>query len=184
MMGLSKVRAVSLLHPIIIGVVLAILLQQFFFSNYIVEGSSMTPTLQDGNLLVINKFSYQFDEINRFDVVVFHANEQEDYVKRVIGLPGDEVTYRNGSLFINGSLIEEPYLTGEDGSLELDQLTNDFSLLELTGEKTVPEGQIFVIGDNRIGSYDSRHYGFISIDQVVGKVNLRYYPFQHIDISF
>ncbi len=65
-MSLSKVRAKGILHPIFIGVVLAIFLQQFFFSNYIVEGSSMTPTLQEGNL-VVNKLSYQFDEINRFN---------------------------------------------------------------------------------------------------------------------
>ncbi len=122
--------------------------------------------------------------IGSTNVVVFRADHQSDFVKRVIGLPGDQVSYKDGNLFINGKAVEEPFLFGDDEVHTLNQLTNDFSLLELTGEETVPEGHIFVIGDNRLGSYDSRHFGCITINQVVGKVNLRYYPFQHIDISF
>jgi signal peptidase I len=181
---LPYLRIQSWIKPIVIGVVIAFLLRSFLFSSYIVEGSSMLPTLQDGNLLVINKISYQFDELKRFDVIVFHANKQEDYVKRVIGLPGDRISYQYGKLYVNGHLIEEPFLEAFQSSFKGNQLTNDFTLQDITGEETVPKGQLFVIGDNRLGSYDSRHFGFINIEQVVGKVNLRYYPFQHIDTTF
>jgi signal peptidase I len=184
MVKLPAIRGLSIIRPIVIGIIIAFILRLFFFSSYIVEGSSMTPTLQDGNLVVINKLSYQFDELKRFDVIVFHANKQDDYVKRVIGLPGDQISYKDGKLHVNGSLIEETFLENTDGNFTDYKRINDFTLQDITGDETVPSGMIFVIGDNRLGSYDSRHFGFIEIDKVVGKVNLRYYPFQHIDISF
>jgi signal peptidase I len=170
--------------PIITGLVIAFILRSFFFSSYIVEGSSMTPTLQEGNLLVINKFGYQIGEIKRFDVIVFQANKDQDYVKRVIGLPGDRISYQNGSLYINDTVVEEPFLQVSGKTFEGDRLTEDFTLQDKTGEEIVPEGKLFVIGDNRLGSYDSRHFGFIDIEQVVGKVNLRYFPFEDMDIEF
>ena len=78
------------------------MLRFFVFSNYMVEGKSMMPTLQSGNLLIVNKIRYESAPIHRFDVVVFHANQKEDYVKRVIGLPGDRIEYKNDVLYING----------------------------------------------------------------------------------
>lgn len=179
--ALSKLNWI---RPIAIGIVIAFILRSFFFSSYIVEGSSMMPTLEEGNMLIINKFDYQFNELARFDVIVFHANSNEDYVKRIIGLPGDRISYEAGKLYVNGALVVEPFLESFGQTFEGNQITNDFTLLELTGEETVPEGHLFVIGDNRLGSYDSRHFGFIKMDQVVGKVNLRFYPFQKINISF
>ncbi|MBM7659840.1 signal peptidase I [Bacillus mesophilus] len=184
MIQLPTIRGLGIIRPIVIGIIIAFILRLFFFSSYIVEGSSMTPTLHDGNLVVINKLSYQFDELKRFDVIVFHANQQDDYVKRVIGLPGDRISYEDGKLYVNGSLIEETFLEKTGGDFSYYKEISDFTLQDITGEETVPPGMIFVIGDNRLGSYDSRHFGFIEVDQVVGKVNLRYYPFQHIDISF
>jgi signal peptidase I len=180
----SNSRWISWGKPIITGLVIAFIVRSFFFSSYIVEGSSMTPTLQEGNLLIINKFGYQYGEITRFDVIVFHANKKEDYVKRVIGLPGDELSYQNGKLFINGTLVEEPFLKVYGKTFEGDRLTENFTLLDKTGKEIVPKGKLFVIGDNRLGSYDSRHFGFIDIDQVVGKVNLRYFPFEEMDTKF
>ncbi len=180
----SFLQGLSWIKPIAIGIVIAFVLRLFFFSSYIVEGSSMTPTLQDGNLLVINKIGLQFSEIKRFDIIVFHANEQQDYVKRVIGIPGDHISYQNGKLYVNDQLVEEPFLSAYQSTFEGNQLIEDFTLQDKTGVETVPDGQFFVIGDNRLGSYDSRRFGFISIDQVVGKVNLRYYPFNSIDTSF
>lgn len=170
--------------PIITGLVIAFIIRSFFFSSYVVEGSSMTPTLQDGNLLVINKIGYQYGELERFDVIVFHANEKEDYVKRIIGLPGDKISYQEGNLYINGTQVDEPFLNTYKEAFAGEQFTEDFTLKEKTGEEVVPAGKLFVIGDNRLGSYDSRHFGFIDIDQVVGKVNLRYYPFEELDINF
>lgn len=167
-----------------IGIIIFVFIRAFFFSNYIVEGESMMPTLQDGNLLMVNKIGYQVGELQRFDVIVFHANEEEDYVKRVIGLPGDKLEYKNDVLYINGDPVEEPYLVPYKQKVVGGNLTGDFSLKELTGAEKVPKGFIFVIGDNRLGSWDSRHFGFVSIEQVVGKVNLRYWPLEEVDISF
>jgi signal peptidase I len=177
-------NSLSWAKAIAFGIALAFIIRSFFFSSYVVEGESMTPTLQDGNLLFINKIGYQFGDLKRFDVIVFHANDKEDYVKRIIGLPGDTIKYEKDQLFINGKRFEEPFLDSYQFSIEGDQLTQDFTLQEITGEETVPEGHLFVIGDNRLGSFDSRHFGFIKIDQVVGKVNLRYFPVNSIESSF
>lgn len=165
------------LKAILIGVFVFIIIQWFFFTNYEVEGGSMKPTLQDGDKLVVDKISYRFGEINRFDVIVFHANENEDYVKRVIGIPGDEIEYKNDQLFINGEYIDEPFLTSFRNSSMFGSLTNNFKV-------TVPEGHVFVMGDNRRESYDSRHFGPIEIEKIVGKVNIRYWPFDEFSLSF
>ncbi|MDZ5713043.1 signal peptidase I [Jeotgalibacillus haloalkalitolerans] len=177
-----KKESFEWLKALAVGVVIVLLVRIFLFSNYVVEGVSMQPTLQDGNKLVINKIGYTVGDFDRFDVIVFHASESEDYVKRVIGLPGDEISYEDDQLYINGEYYEEPYLEEfrEDGK----RLTGDFTLEELTGETEVPEGQLFVLGDNRENSLDSRIFGFIDQDSVVGKVNLRYWPLNELDIRF
>jgi len=179
-----KKEGVEWLKAFAIGIVIFVFIRMFFFSNYVVEGESMMPTLQDGNKLVVNKIGYQIGELHRFDVIVFHANEQEDYVKRLIGLPGDEIEYRDDQLFINGKKYEEPYLEKYRKQTFGGRLTGNFTLYELTGKKTVPENMIFVLGDNRLGSRDSREFGFVSVDQVVGKVNLRYWPMDEVAVSF
>jgi signal peptidase I len=167
-----------------IGIIIFAFIRTFFFSNYVVEGESMMPTLQDGNKLVVNKIGFQMGELNHFDVIVFHANQEEDYIKRIIGLPGDTVEYRNDILYLNGEKSEESYLDNYRKETFGGRLTGDFTLLELTGVDTVPKGHVFVLGDNRLGSRDSREFGFVSIDQVVGKVDLRYWPIDQIDITF
>src|SRR3954470_24250563 len=98
--GLEWIKAFA------IGIIIFAFIRTFFFSNYIVEGESMMPTLQDGNKLVVNKIGFQIGELNRFDVIVFHANQEEDYIKRIIGLPGDTVDYRNDVLYLNGKKQE------------------------------------------------------------------------------
>jgi len=179
-----KKEGIEWLKAIMIGIVIFAFIRTFFFSNYVVEGESMMPTLQDGNKLVVNKIGYRIGELNRFDVIVFHANKEEDYVKRVIGIPGDRVEYRDDILYINGTKYEESYLEKYRKEAFGGRLTGDFTLNELTGEEVVPEGHIFVLGDNRLGSRDSREFGFVSIDQVVGKVDLRYWPFDEIGVTF
>ena len=166
------------------GMIIFVFIRVFFFSNYIVEGESMLPTLEEGNKVVVNKLGYATSDLERFDVIVFHANEKEDFVKRVIGLPGDEIEYREDQLFVNGKKMSEPFLTQYRDEVLGGYLTGDFTLEDLTGVERVPEGKLFVLGDNRLGSWDSRQFGFISADQVVGKVNLRYWPLKEVDISF
>ncbi|RBP92276.1 signal peptidase I [Cytobacillus firmus] len=181
--GLRKEGA-EWLKAFAIGIIIFAFIRTFFFSNYVVEGESMMPTLQDGNKLIVNKIGYQVSDLERFDVIVFHHNDQEDFVKRIIGMPGDEIEYRNDELFINGKKVDEPYLEKYRKETLGGKLTGDFTLLEMTGTETVPEGKLFVMGDNRLGSWDSRHFGFISAGQVVGKVNLRYWPLDEMDASF
>ncbi|MEW8986870.1 MAG: signal peptidase I [Bacillus sp. (in: firmicutes)] len=179
-----KQESIEWLKALVIGIMIFAFIRTFFFSNYVVEGESMKPTLEDGNKLVVNKIGYQIGDFNRFDVIVFHANETEDYVKRIVGLPGDQIEYKDDELFINGEKIDEPFLDIYREQAAGGRLTGDFSLLEITGEKKVPAGQLFVLGDNRLGSWDSRHFGFISIEQVVGKVDLCYWPLNEMTVSF
>ncbi|MBA4535710.1 signal peptidase I [Bacillus aquiflavi] len=171
------------LKAILIGIIIFVLIRTFLFTNYIVNGESMMPTLEEGNKLIVNKISTQIGKLNRFDVIVFHATEEEDYVKRIIGLPGDSVEYRNDQLYINGKKYDEPYLDHYKRENQEGYLTENFFLKEITGKNTVPGDMLFVLGDNRKGSWDSRDFGFIKIDQVVGKVNLRYWPLTDFDTS-
>src|SRR5699024_2858493 len=121
-----------------------------------------------GNLLMVNKIVYDIKDIDRFDVIVFHASKRDDYVKRVIGLPGDSIEYKNDSLYVNGEYMEEPFLeTYKDDAVSL-PYTEDFTLEDKTGSYSVPDGKLFVMGDNRNNSLDSRAFGFISQDRLVG----------------
>jgi signal peptidase I len=176
--GLEWVKAFA------IGIIIFAFIRTFFFSNYVVEGESMMPTLQDGNKLVVNKLGYETGELNRFDVIVFHANAKEDFVKRIIGVPGDKIEYRGDTLYINGHKYNEPFLDVYKKKSPGVKLTGDFRLKEVTGEDTVPEGKLFVLGDNRLDSWDSRQFGFINESQVVGKVDLRYWPLNEVDVHF
>ena len=141
-----------------------------------VDGDSMEPTLTNGDYLILNKFS----SIERFDIVVFPPPDQDDtqYVKRVIGVPGDSIEYRDDVLFLNGEPTEQIFL--EDSLQEEATIytSGDFTLLTLFGVDTVPEGQYFVLGDNRLNSRDSRAFGFIDEESILGKVSFRYWPFE------
>lgn len=137
----------------------------------------MMPTLNDGDWMIVNKMG----EPQRFDIVVFHAPEHKDYIKRVIGLPGDTVEYKNDKLYINGKYYKEPYLDKYKAQ-EPGPLTPDFTLKDITGKETVPKGEIFVLGDNRLYSKDSRHIGTIKIDEVVGDTSLVFWPLNKMRI--
>ncbi|MFP7168765.1 signal peptidase I [Terribacillus sp. 7520-G] len=156
-------------------VLLLVCFREWVFADYRVEGESMEPTLQDGNFLMVNKFRNDADSIRRFDVIVFHATEDEDYVKRVIGMPGDTLEVRNDRLFVNGEYRPEHYLEAYKDDID-GRLTYDFTLEDVTGQTTVPDGMLFVMGDNRRDSLDSRAFGFIPIEQVVGKVDAQFWP--------
>lgn len=160
------------IKAILVAVVLAVVIRQFVFAPIIVDGVSMAPTLQDRDRMIVNKMG----EPERFDIIVFQATEDKDYIKRVIGLPGDHIEYRNDTLYINGEAYEEPYLEKQKQQLTDGPLTYDFTLEEVTGEATVPEGELFVLGDNRRFSKDSRTIGTISMDQVIGEANVLYWP--------
>lgn len=171
----KKNEWVEWLKAIVIAVVIAAVVRIFMFSAIMVDGISMMPTLEDGDKMIANKISYVIGEPKRFDIIVFNANPEEKYIKRVIGLPGDTVEYRDDVLYINGEPQEEPYLEQLKATTE-GTLTGDFTLEEMTGEQTIPEGHLFVMGDNRRNSTDSRHIGLIPYEEVIGKTNFIYWP--------
>lgn len=132
-----------------------------------VKNVSMQPTLYEGEFLLVNKLAYKFSPPRIGDIVVFHAPPEpgEDFIKRIIGTPGDSVAIKEGKVFVNGIRLDEPYIA---------------DVPRYTGEWTVPEEQIFVLGDNRNQSSDSHVWGFVTMDGVVGKAILVYYPFDKI----
>ena len=162
-------------------IIVVALVRTFLFTNYIVYGQSMLPTIHDGERVIVNKIGYDFFEPKRFDLVIFHATETTDYVKRVIGLPGDHIKYEEDTLYVNGEPLDEVFL---DGYMEWHpgRLTRDFTLEDVVDADVVPEGMVFVLGDNRLNSLDSRQIGFIDMDQIVGEANFSYWPPKNIRI--
>ncbi len=170
----------SWVKAIIIAVILAFLIRTYIFTPIVVDGESMMPTLLDHERIILNKFGTDIDSIDRFDVVVFHATEERDYIKRVIGLPGDHIEYKNDTLYINGKKYDEPYLEEYKAEMGGAPLTGDFTLEEVTGSATVPDNQLFLMGDNRQNSLDSREIGTIPVEEIVGKANFVYWPVNEI----
>ncbi|MGJ7922410.1 signal peptidase I [Neobacillus sp. LXY-4] len=167
---------------LVIAVVLAAIIRTFLFAPIVVDGLSMMPTLHNQDRMIVNKFSYKIGEPERFDIIVFHAPEGKDYIKRVIGLPGDEIEYKDDILYVNGKAYEEPYLEEYKKAVIDGPLTEPFTLEEKIGKKKVPEGQLFVMGDNRRYSKDSRHIGTIPMEKVLGNTKILYWPVKDIQI--
>ncbi|MGG1676673.1 signal peptidase I [Neobacillus sp. NRS-1170] len=161
------------------ALVIAFIIRSFFFTPIVVDGESMNPTLQDKDRMVVTKIG----EPKRFDIVVFHAPDGRDYIKRVIGLPGDSIEYKNDVLYINGKAYNEPYLEKYKKRLNDGTLTYSFTLKETAvGSDTVPKDSLFVMGDNRRQSKDSRDIGVIPMEKVIGTTNVVYYPIKEIKI--
>ena len=156
----------------------AILALLFIFVGkpFTVSGQSMYPTLHNNDRMLMSKLG----DINRFDVVVLHAPDQDkEYIKRVIGMPGDTVEVKEGKLYIDGQPVEQPFINKEilvNKTVYID----DFTLQELTGESKVPEGKYFVMGDNRGVSRDSRMIGFIDRTAIEGKAVFTIWPYNRI----
>lgn len=150
---------------IVIALVVSLGIRFFAYEPFDVLGPSMQPTLQSGDLVLVNKWIYQTNPPQRGDIVVFHAPSEKDYIKRVIGLPGETVEMKNQQLWINGKKASESYLPKT-------VKTDDFPSI------TVAKDQLFVMGDNRMNSLDSRskELGPIASQKLVGKVEMIYWP--------
>ncbi|MDY0407652.1 signal peptidase I [Virgibacillus soli] len=167
------------IKALFIAIILTFIIRTFFFTPVIVNGYSMEPTLHEEERIIVSKIG----EPKRFDIIVFHATDKKDYVKRVIGLPGDRVEYKDDILYINGEPYEEPYLDEFKQKVIDKPLTHSFTLEQTpVGSEVVPEGHLFVLGDNRRGSEDSRHIGAIPMEKVVGTTRIVYYPFKDMKI--
>ncbi|MER2262900.1 signal peptidase I [Psychrobacillus sp. BL-248-WT-3] len=157
----------------------------FLFEPIVVDGASMMPTFENGDKVVVNKIGPELIDYQRFDVIVFEAKEDTNYIKRIIGIPGDRIAYENDELFINGERYEEPYLEEyKKALLDNDTLTGDFTLEEKLGETTVPDGTFFVLGDNRRDSTDSRdpRVGFVSEEKILGTAKIVFLPLDNLKI--
>lgn len=167
-----------------LAIIFTIGIRYFIFSPVAVEGASMMPTFEDGDKVIVNKVGPKISDYQRFDVIVFKAaSEEKNYIKRIIGLPGDHIAYKDDVLYINGKAYEEPYLTKyKEALLDKGDFTYDFTLDEQLGEMTVPEGHFFVLGDNRRGSIDSRDQtvGFVAQDKILGTAGFVLWPFNRI----
>lgn len=161
-------------------IILLVLMRVYVFTPVTVSGESMMPTLVDGERNIAIKLGGE----KRFDIVSLVAPDQPDknYVKRIIGLPGDTVEYKDDVLYINGEALDEPYLDEFKQDLKKngfsEPLTYDFTLEELTGQTTVPENTYFVMGDNRQNSKDSRmsDVGFVPKKNIIGKSKIAFWP--------
>lgn len=161
----------------VVALIIFLLVRHFLFAPVSVDGESMAPTLEDRDRLILNKV----DSIERFDVVVFPAPDapEKQYIKRIIGLPGDTIRFQDDVLYVNGEAVEEEYLTSVEEDLAPgENFTEDFLLAAKTGEEVVPEGSYFVMGDNRQNSKDSRVFGFVDASSISGTANFRIFPFK------
>lgn len=162
---------------IAVAVVIAAIILTFF-KPIIIRQTSMEPNFHNGDYVFLSTKAYTlFGDVQRGDVVVFHTQMKDDedndknLIKRIIGLPGDTVEIIDGYVYLNGEILDEPYLQQQGISGEMDAVT-------------VPEGAVFAMGDNRLVSLDSRdsEVGCVSQDEILGKVKIRVYPFNSFKI--
>ena len=156
---------------VVVVIVVAILIKIFIFSPVRVNGTSMVPTLNNGDYMILNEIGYRMNGLKRFDIVVANI-DGEMLIKRVIGLPGEKIEYAYNKLYVNGENIVENF-KHED--------TEDFSFDKLNAE-VVPANHYFLVGDNRGNSKDSRIVGFIPSSKILGKTNFIIYPFDRIGV--
>ncbi|MBS4217593.1 signal peptidase I [Bacillus sp. FJAT-49711] len=173
----TKKEIYSWMKSIALAFIIAFICRQFLFTPTTVFGESMSPTFHEHDRIVVSKTT----KIERFDVIVFNAPDaNKHYIKRVIGLPGDRIKVQDDILYVNGKEIKEPYLIENKKGSPLNKITWDFTLKEITGKSNVPKGVYFVMGDNRLYSKDSRSFGFVSAESVIGEVKFRFYPLEKI----
>ena len=173
----------SWIVPIAIGLLLALLIKQFAFQFVRVDGPSMQPNLQNNERVVCLKQA----KIHRGSVVVFDANGVDpqvsvktEYVKRVIGLPGDTVEAKNGNLYVNGKKVDQSYISKSErssgtGTWTLHSISQENSWVLHNGAYKVPRGEYFVLGDHRSVSNDSRYWGFVPKSKIVGVVKVGFW---------
>lgn len=159
-----------LLIPTIIATSIALILRVYFLEARYIPASSMLPTLEIGDRLIINKIIYRFRNPQRGELIVFsptdallERNYKDAFIKRIIGVPGDKVEVEEGQVYVNGQLLQEGYI--------LEKPDYDF------GPVIVPPDSYFVLGDNRNNSFDSHYWGFVPRKNIIGQVTQRFYPF-------
>ncbi len=170
----SAIRELIIWMKILLFTALIVLfVRQFLFEPVEVHGTSMMPTLEEADKVLMMKIS----QIDNFDIIVFKVPEGKNFIKRVIGVPGDKISVVQDQLLLNGKPVEEVYL---QKNRSLAQQQGREKLTVDIGELTVPKNAYFVLGDNRVNSVDSRDIGFILEEAVVGEVKIRLAPLKKI----
>ena len=176
MMVFGKLRKGSIaildaLEPVVLAFAVFMMVYLFLFQPHKVDGRSMVPNFQDKEFILTDKVTYSRRDPQRGEVVVFHAPPpyNADFIKRIIGLPGETIMVRGGKVFVNGEQLNEEYLPGT-------YLTSEKSFLREGVPYNIPQGYFMVFGDNRDFSSDSREWGPIGEKAIVGRAFFRYWP--------
>jgi signal peptidase I len=184
--GRSNRWIIELAGVVVVALVVAFLLRTFVIATYSIPSGSMEPTLQVGDRIVVNKLSYHLHGVDRGNIIVFSTPPTEDcagppvadLVKRVIGLPGETISLSGGNVFINGRLLAEPWLPSSvHGVTHPGPSTEPYALHH---PYRIPSGDVYVMGDNRTLSCDSRYWGPVAESTIVGKVDLRIWPLSRL----
>lgn len=161
-----------------IAIIAALLIRLFLFQQYYIDGPSMQTTLMPEDRVLVNKLSYRLHDVHRGDVIVFDRitseTQHDDLIKRVIALPGETLEVRSCIVYIDGVQLSEPYLNPEQVS-QADPISRCGTHTDMSAI-SVPDGEVFVMGDNRVQSFDSRDFGPIQIDKIRGRAFVVIWP--------
>jgi len=165
----------EIIEVALIAIAAVLVIRYFLVQPFLVSGASMEPNFHSGDYLLIDEISYRFREPQRGEVIVFHYpnNESVYYIKRIIGLPGEEVEIKNGKIKIynsenpDGFVLDESYLLGNIGDSKIEKTT-------------ISGGKYYVLGDNRNFSFDSRSWGALEENEIIGLVRLRLWPLNKV----
>lgn len=169
-----RLSIVETLDATIFAALLSLVIIVFIVQAFFIPSGSMEPTLRIGDRILVGKFAYRIWEIRRGDIIVFRypLSPNKDFVKRVVGLPGERISMKDGLMQINGRPLGEVYPTALPGG--------DRACSSNYGPEVVPPGNLFVLGDHRCNSEDSRYFGFVPIKNVVGRALVVYWPLDRI----
>ncbi len=173
----KRYRLVREVIETIVLTVLMFLVIRFAVQNFNIEGTSMETSLHDRELILVDKWTYLFRTPARGDVIVFHAppNSSQDYIKRVVGIPGDVITIQNTTVIVDGVTLHETYVNPDNQG-------NIYDYKHIN--EVVPPDNYFVLGDNRKGSSDSRDWGFVPQKNIIGRAAFVYWPLQQDNDGF
>jgi len=161
----------DILEVVVFAIAIFLFLYLLVLQPHKIKGQSMEPNFHDGEFLLTDKITYRFSEPKRGDVIVFEApgSNNEEFIKRIIGLPGENISLINGKIYINGTILNENYLPET-------LITEGGLFLENNDNITIPENHYFMMGDNRVASSDSRSWGFVEKDKISGRAWIIYWP--------
>lgn len=169
-------KIVKHLISIIFAIIIVILIQTFIVTGAVIQDKSMTPTLKQNDRVIVNKIKTTFNMLKLNDIIMYHKGD-DVYIGRIIGKPGQSITFKNNQLYRDDRQVDERYT---ESSID------DFSLRNIKGSEgdVIPPDEYFVLNDNREIKNDSRTEGFVRQEDIIGDVSLRYYPLSNFTVNF